>query len=1167
MGVSIIHGAISSGKGKMCLDGIEKIHNENPSARCIMIVPDHYSYETEKRFVEKFGGTGLNNIEVLTLRRMAINTLTLSELNHLTEAGRQMLIYKAVTNAADELQSAEGMDMKLISSMRRAGFLDIAASLISEMKRYMVTPELLSEKAGAVTDNQTLKNKLTAFSCLFAKYTEYVEASGCADGEDDLRVLARHIEEENEYDENTYVWIDRFDKLMPQQLSVIEALLKKGVHMTISVCYPEGGSETEREIYAETEKTYDIVKRLAKIYGGEGEAEAGKGLLHLRLRPDLYTLLSKWNEEFEYDTPPQNMRVFQARDTYSEAERIACEITHLVREEGYRYRDIAMVCGDENEYIHLIEAIFSEYGIPYFTDRKIILSDHPIAMQILSLFQLLDENWSYDSVMSYLRAGFIYRKIGSGVFPLDQDELDGLENFILKCGIRGAKRWLSDEPWLRENDIIDAAFGSGDNDEDKTDKRLEKIDALRREIAAPVEKFQSAVKGGKSAKEIAVALLEYLDDINLYAGLKFEISRFKRNGMVNEAEQFTKIWNLILDVLNQTTTALPGDKLTLAEFADYMSVGLSKCEIRTIPSGIDQVYVGSAERLSSARVKVMFVAGAKNGTFPSGIKTEGFLSNRDRNTLAEDFGVTLAPDTKKKTDEQYFKVYRALCAVTDKLYLSYSIQDEEGKPLSPSHMLNDIMRKFPHMKISDNLTHKAEDDLRYISSPRATIHRMLLYLSSRNKERKNPLWDIVREWYGEREEWQHALSVMDSADYYDRRGVLLKEDIANLLYSGKISYSPTRLNTFAACPFEYFLKYGLGAKPREEWEITPMNMGTYAHRVIQDYCKAVEKDAETDTDKIQAWRTLSDADSDALIEEIIDDACTKIIKSSVRDKEKTESVFRRMGRTVKDAAALVHRSLSAGGFAENGMEREFEAELSDSVSIKGTIDRLDVCKTDDGRTFLRIIDYKTGKTEFDVVNIANGYNMQMVIYALAMREEMKRENAEVTGVYYTRVKDEYTALNTKTTEANIREKNRADMRLDGVTFADEDEKSRLKMVYSMDMGIIENGESDFIDVKRDDNGELLGVRSMDEINGLMEAVKETVIDMDERSRAGDISLNPYNSNGNGGVCAYCDYASVCKFDEKNKVLREKEGERDEIWDAMKTKGAVMRGVSDDAKVD
>lgn len=1168
MGISIIRGAICSGKSRMCLDGIERVHNENPDARCIMIVPDHYSYETEKTFVEKFGGIGLNNIEVLTLRRMAINNLSSSELNHLTEAGKQMLIYKSVTTACEELREIDGMDMKLITSMRRQGFLDVAASLISEMKRYLVTPQMLLERAQSVANNQTLKNKLTALSLVYEKYMEYVGESDCTDSEDDLYRLAQHIEDGNEFDANTYVWVNRFDKFMPQQLCVLEALLKKGVHMTVSICCPAAEDETERELYIQTEKTVDKIMSLAQTYGFEGEYTAGKGLSHLADKPDLYRLFRYWTEDFVCEEKPQNMALFQSRDTYGEIERIACKIIDLVRDDGYRFRDIALLCGNEEEYRHLIEAVFGEYEIPYFTDRKIILSDHPIAMQILSLFDVLEEDWSYESVFRYLRSGFIYRKEQKGKFtfynPINQEDIDALENFVLKCGIRGAKRWLSEEAWLKENDIVDAAFG-----EEGADEVDEKIDALRREIAAPLAKFAEAVKGKKTAVDFATALFTYLEDINLYAGLKSEIAAFKKNGMVNEAEQFTKIWNLILDVLNQTTTALAEDKMKIDEFAEYMSVGLSKCEIRTIPSGIDQVYVGSVERSSHANVRAMFVVGAKNGTFPTSIKTEGFLSNKNRNTLQEDYGITLAPDTKKKMDEQYFKVYRALCAVSEKLFLSYSIQDEEGKTQTASHMLTDIYRKFPKMRVSDNLMRDASKDGVYISSPKATIHKMLINLSGRYDGQKNPLWDMVYDWYNVNPEWKKILSLMDRADYYNRRGIMLDGDIANMLYGGKITYSASRINTFARCPFEYFLKYGLGARVREEWDVTPANMGSYAHRVINDFCIAVEDGAQTNAEKISAWRALDDEKRNEILDKIVSDTCENMLSSGVRDKERTASIFRRMGRTISSAAELVQKSLSAGDFAENGMECKFEINLTENVALQGLIDRIDICETDSGKSYMRIIDYKTGRTEFDVMNIANGYDMQMVIYALAAAQLMKNDgkDVDVTGIYYTAVRSKYKNLTSTVTEDNIKEKNAKDMCLDGVTFADEGEEERGKMLYSMDNDFFRNQESIFTKVKLDKDGNIKGVKSLDEINGLMAHVKDTLIDMDSRTRSGEISLNPYDTGGMGGVCAYCDYSSVCKFDENKREMREPHGEANEIWETMKTKGAALRGVKNDADMD
>lgn len=1168
MGISIIRGAISSGKSRLCLEQIDKIHREKPDSRCIMIVPDHYSYETEKSFVEKFGGTGLNNIDVLTLRRMAINSLSAAQLNHLTEAGKQMLIYKAVTGACAELQSVKDMDMKLITAMQRSGFIDVIASLISEMKRYLVTPQMIKEQAEKIENNLTLKNKITALYCVYDKYSKYVEESECTDSEDDLYRLAQCIENGSEFDSNTYVWVNRFDKFMPQQLCVIEALLKKGVHMTVSICCPILRDEAERNIYAQTEKTVDRIMELAAVYGFDGECTAGDGLSHVKDKEDIYTLLRFWTEDFVYEEKPNNMALFQSRDTYGEIERIACKIVDLVRDEGYRFRDIAMLCGDEEMYRHLVEAVFGEYEIPYFTDRKIILSDHPIAMQIISLFGVIDEDWSYDSVFRYLRAGFIYRKTEKGKYtfynPINQEEIDALENFTLKYGIRGGKKWLCEESWSKENDIVGTAFGLEEARD--TDEQLEQ---LRSEITAPVAKFAKAVKGKKTAVEFATALFEYLEDINLYAGLKSDISSFKKNGMVNEAEQFTKIWNLILDVLNQTTAALKEDKMSVEEFAQYMQVGLSKCEIRTIPSGIDQVYVGGVERSSHTKVMAMFVVGAKNGTFPASIKTEGFLSNKDRNTLHDEYGITIAPDTKKKMDEQYFKVYRALCAVSEKLFFSYSVQDEEGAAQTPSHMILDIYRKFPKIRISDNLIDDPSKDGVYISSPKATIHKMLINMSKRHEGQKNPLWDIVCGWYSENPEWKRITSLMDRADYYDRRGIMLDGDIANMLYNGRITYSSSRINTFARCPFEYFLKYGLGARAREEWDVTPANMGTYAHQVINDFCIAVEDGAKTNADKINAWRSLGDERRGEILNNIIKTTCDNMLVSNVRDKERTASIFERMGRTVADAAKLVQKSLAAGDFAENGMECKFEIEITDNIAIQGIIDRIDTCDVDGDKSYMRIIDYKTGRTEFDVVNIANGYDMQMVIYALAAAKIMKDsgKNPDVTGVYYTAVRSKYKNLTSTLTEDNIQQRNIRDMVLDGVTFAPEQEEELGKMIYSMDNKFFENQESIFTKVKIDKDGNIKGVNSLDEINGLMEHVKNAVIDMDRRTRNGEIKLNPYNTGGKDGVCDYCDYSSVCKFDESRREMREPRGNAEDIWETMKVKGAALKGVVSDADMD
>lgn len=1158
MGISILKGGICSGKSKICLDMIERVHNENPNAKCIMIVPDHYSYETEKMFVQKFSGTGINNIDVVTLRRMAINYLSAKRLNHLTESGKQIILYKAVNNACEEIKKIDGMDMKLISAMKKPGFLDIASSLVSEMKRYLILPQMLKEQAETITDNNTLKNKLIALSAVYERYIQYVDESGCTDSEDDLFELASVIENGSDFDSNTYIWVNRFDRFMPQQLCVLESLLKRGVHMTVSICY--GLNDDENYIYESNLKTVNSIEQLAAIYGLEGELTAGESLSHLKKDSALYSLLKNWTGDTVYDLKTDDISMFQSIDTYGEIERIACKIGELIREDGYRYRDIALLCGDEEEYRHVTEAVFTEYGIPYFTDRKIILSDHPIAMQILSLFGLIEDDWNYDSVFRYLRAGFIYRKKGSVYKPINQSEVDILENFVLKYGIRGKNKWSDDKPWTNENDILSTAFGM------KTEeKNFEVIENLRREIAAPALKFSAAVKGKKTAEEFATALFEYLCDINLYRGLKGEISSFNKKGMLNEGEQFTKIWNLILDVLDQAVTALGNEVMNISEFADYMAVGLSKCEIRIIPSGIDQVYVGSVERSSHSKVKAMFIVGAKNGTFPTGIKTEGFLSDNDRNILDEKYGIKIAPDTKKKMNEQYFKVYRALCAVSEKLFISYSVQDSDGRSISPSHIVNDIIRRFPKIKISDNLIENSENDKVYLSTPQATIHKMLINLSSRYDGDKNPLWDIVYDWYKNKGEWKKILSLIKRADYYDKRGIMLDSDIANMLYGGKVTYSASRINTFASCPFEYFIKYGLGASVREEWSVNPANMGSYAHQIIHEFCKIVEEGAESNEEKIEKWRNLTDKNRQDILEEIVNLTCENMLNSNVRDKERTAAIFKRMGRTVSYASKLVQKSLSAGNFAEYGMEFEFETDISEKVRIKGIIDRIDTCQTKDGDVYIRIIDYKTGSTNFDIVNIANGYNMQMILYALAAAKIMKEEgkNPKVAGVYYTSVRDVYITADATVSDEVLLDSGGNDMAMDGLSFVSEREEDRDKLFYNMDTQYIQNGEIKHLNIVNKRTG-LSGYKTDLEINGLMRHVQDTVVNMDDRIRNGEIQLSPYISNSNGGVCAYCDYKAVCKFDEKNCVGRVPEGTSKEAWEKMKNIGAMIKEEEEDA---
>ncbi|MCD8390823.1 MAG: exodeoxyribonuclease V subunit gamma [Firmicutes bacterium] len=1135
MGINVIRGSIGSGKSDKCIAMIAEEHKKNPRCKCIMLVPNHNSYETEKRFVEEFGGTGLNNIEVMTLRRLAMNLLSNNELNYITESGRQMLIHKSIKEYCRRYEDEQ--DKRLIAAIKKPGFADVMASLISEFKRYIVTPQALNSGADAADDK--LKNKIHAAAGIYEIYLEYMEKSGYTDSEDDNTRLAERIASGEYFNSDTYVWADKFNEFTPQQINVLRAIAACGAKLTVTVAYPS----RESARYAPMKKTMSDIDDLTDEFG-MGEIIDTGCEFKSKKSAEIEFLLKNWGENDAcWEKETEDIVYFSARDMYNEVETAACKIVDLAREEGMRYRDIAILCGNGEEYNHIIETVFTEYKIPYFTDSTVTLSDHPIAMQLLSVFDIFENDWKYEDVFRYLKSGFIYTESGVGKYaePFDTDKIDFLENYVLKHGIRGKSRWMSEDVWLKNDSVLDAAFDRGEGDADET------ADSIRRAVAAPLTALYEKVGGKNTAEYFARALFDFLRAINLDKGLKYEISKMQKAGDMNGAEQFSKLWNLMLDVLNQTIAASGDEEITFSEMGEYIRAGLGACSIRTIPSGIDRVYVGSVEKSSAREVRAMFVIGANDGTFPNGTPDEGYFSNADREKLAEKCNIKIAPDTKKKLEKQYFKVYDAMCSVSERLFLSRPLQNSDGKTLTKSYMITDIEQLFPKLK---NVG-KSELDMGalYISAPEATIHKMIREKSFKNSSRRNPIWDAVYEWYESKDEWKNLLSLIDRAKWYMYPDIKLSAELAEELYKSKVVYSASRLNAFAGCPFGYYMQYGLRLKEREVWDITPADIGSYAHEVIKMFCEAVEDGAETDEEKIGAWRALTDEKRVETLDAIIERTCENMLKNNSRDKEKTASILKRTGKNIHNAAVTVHRALSRGNYAEHGMEYEFEMPVAGDIEMRGIIDRVDMCSSDE-EVKLRIIDYKTGGTDFDVVNIVNGVDMQMVIYAIAARaaaEHTTGKKVRITGIYYNRVHNKSVTVEIGGGIDAARGKSEGELFLDGVTFAASEDE-----LYESDNLLAENGKSDFLNIKLKKDGTVSGSRSVhtaEEIEGLAEKVCENITAIDGGIKGGNIRCAPYKDGGSLR-CGYCAYKEICAFCNSIEP-REKTGNAKDIRESMK----------------
>ncbi|MCH5211563.1 MAG: exodeoxyribonuclease V subunit gamma [Oscillospiraceae bacterium] len=1121
MSVKIVTGSIGSGKTEYCIDEIRRVHEVYPSKKCVMLVPSHYSHETEKLLINTFGGTGLNNIEVTSFEKLARELLTGTE-KRLSAPGKQAVICRAIKLALDALDENK-FDSRLLLAVKRSGFIDVAQSLISELHRYLITGPELRQQAEQM-ENGALKQKLEITALISDNYDELLSAADYIDSDEDLIRLSKVAG--NRFKDNTVIWIDKFDEFLPQQLKVVMSLIDSGADITITFSTCEDEADT---YYGTTAAINHILS-----YANAEIIHLSGSMKHIKNAPDLHFLFSTWFDRTGYLGEVHNAEVFEARDAYMEIEHTACRILDFVREDKYRFRDIAVICGNQDSYSHIIEAIFDEYDIPYYSDEQLSIVNHPIAMQILSLFDIIENNWDYSSMFGYLRSGFIYYKKKSGYRRISSDDIDKLENYVLKKGIRGKSMWQ--RSWTGgHRRPLDEALQT----ESRQDTEAEELESLRKLITEPIEAYCDSVKTAASVTDYCCALYEFLESINLYQGLKAELLGMAMNRAAADAQRFGQIWNLILDVLNQVNTALGSYNVTASEFADYMRAAMAQCTIRTIPSGVDRVFIGSVEKNRSENSKIIFAVGAISGTFPSDSGTEGFFSNSDREILSG-LDIQLAPTTIKKSEKQYNNVYKTLSAVTEKLCVSYPVQTPDGNACRRSQTVIDICAKLHKIKHFNDIVKNPEEERQlYISSPSATLHKMLIH------PRYNPLWKHVNEWFDEHDEWRHKLfTIKSTRRNFNERVISINPDLAVELYPGRIFYSPTHLNTYAECPFKNFMQYGLGIKTREEYTLNAADTGSYAHELVRRFCEEVDSGYD--------WKTVTDEECEKIVDDIVAGTTANVMNSDYSDKERTADIFRRMGHTVKEVAKTVRKSIRAGSFKPYAYELKVKEELTPDIGITGTIDRLDICSHDSINEY-RIIDYKTGSKSFSVADISEGLDMQPVIYALVMREH--DNNARISGMYYSKMRSDYANIKSTSRLETAQNHLKQNTMLDGATFVEAD----------LDGNILSNA-ADRIETElaRSDGSMFFGkngpgktggnIRSLAAGGRLMDTVHDKVIDIDREIRAGNIDISPLeHPASNKSICSYCDYSTICKFDEKCKTTRFVTKKDKDVWDILEDK--------------
>ena len=1088
MSLRIIYGRAGTGKSEYCYREIaEKIKADN---QILIITPEQFSFTAEKKLMEAIDTNAVFNAEVVTLSRMAyrvINEIGGRTETNLSKCGKAMLIYSILNNNKKEL--------KLIG--KNDENVDMLDTAITEFKKHGISIEQLKQEIDKQEDIY-LKNKLTDLSLVYEGFENQLSGK-YIDETDLLTILAENIENTDMFN-NQYIYIDEFAGFTKQEYQIIEKLILVANQVTVTICIDELHipKNPNTDIFYSNENTVNKLFEIAQNCGTKVEEIKLENKYRFKsnelkhLEENLYE-----NRPHKYTNSVENIKLFLAKNQYSEIEEVAKNILKLVRDNGYRYKDISIITKNISNYSSLARAIFDKYDIPIFIDENRDLNQNIIIQYILSVLEIFTKNWSYESVFNYIKTGFS---------NIEEDEIFKLEKYCLKWGIKQNK-------WKKE-------FTYGKYEEkDKTE--IERLERIRKDIVNPLMKLKSDIDNDKTAEGISKSIYKFLVEENIAEKINKKIEELEKVGQVDLVKEYQSSLQTILDILDEIVLVFSDDKMTIDKYAQILKVGFKNSNLTKIPGTQDQVIMGDVDRSRSHKVKAIFIIGLNDGEFPSVHKDEGFLNDLDRETLKQD-GIELAKGTIENLYEDNFNIYKAFSTAEEKLYLLYSSSDVQGKALRPSMLINKIKKIYPMLQEeSDVIETKAE-----VLNKKTTYDELIIQLSKlKEQDEIDKVWYYVYDYYKKDTEWNTKLEQNLKGLNYTNIPEKIEQTNIDKLYGNTLVTSISKLERYRSCPFSYYLQYGLKIKPEEELKIQTLNTGTFIHEIIDEFFEAV-REAEIKLAEI------TDEQLAEIINKIIDEKLKQSQNYIFTSTAKYRALVVRLKKIIQKALKYIIGTLVQSRFEVLGTEVEFGEKgkykpirltLEDGkrIEIIGKIDRIDTAQSEDGR-YLRIIDYKSSAKNIDLNEVYAGLQIQLLTYLDAA---CKEEDLMPAGVLYFSMLEQMIKADKRMEQEEIEEKIRANFKMKGLILADVN-------VVKLHDKKLEKGSSALVPAYIDKEGNLSEKKTSgvtaEQFEELQKYMYIVIKQISKEILGGNIDLKPYYKDKKT-PCKYCDYKSVCGF--------------------------------------
>ncbi|MBQ6893126.1 MAG: PD-(D/E)XK nuclease family protein [Clostridia bacterium] len=1046
--------------------------------RAYLIVPDQKALLSENSLMEALPKSAALLVDAVGFSRLAnlvcrrYGSLTY---NYATDGTKVLTMYRAVKELSPLL--------KVFGGETESATLQSLCSLMNEFRACSVNADELADAAEKIGDTP-LADKLHDLALIYSRY-EAILHEKFSEETDDIDTLARLLSE-NDFFGDAHIYIDSFLSFTKQETAVLSTILSHGSDVCIALPFSRRGmhmaecADTRKRILSLCAK---LAVKIEEHYIESGEESA-----------------ISFAKDYLWD--------FASCDTYDEDTKDALELvccatkseeTELVMreifkalEEGYSYSDIAIIARNPESYQGTLDRMLERSEIPFFFSKKTEADILPLTKFILSALSLYVYNFKENDVAAYIK---------TGLAGLGDDECDIFEEYISRWNICGKARYLNGENFTMSWDGYTAEITDPET--------LTEVNEVKHKITAPLARLCDTLDGAKTVRDYTTAVYEYLLEMGIRE--KSCDPEFAKYFGVNKVDEAVRLWNVTLEAFDTMVEAAGDEEATALDFCTLTKLLFSAIDIANIPSSKDQIIIGGADTIRIDERKIVIILGANEGVFPAPVKESPTLGENERNLLKA-AGVELSQDLTLRSARELYHFARSIDFATEKAVISYYAADIDGEKAEPSFAVARLNKIFTKLYSYSFSSLASEEKIFY---PELASDSVGKYDAKTEAALRAVLSE--RGMYIPQAGSDAMLSNSDAA---------LSNLLAKEIYGENMRLSQSKIDTYCSCRLQHFMQYIIALEDTAPFEFNPANLGTFVHSIVENFVRTVN-------DSGKKIRDLTEAETEQLAITLCAAETEKIMRAESSTSARMLCFFERMKKNILLILKNLVNEFKNSDFEPflleykiglSGGHKPLVINLGDgaTATLGGIADRIDIYKND-GKVYLRVADYKSGKKEFKEDDLAKGKNLQLLIYLFALCNVADKQFFDLigakstdeiipAGATYFVVNPPKILLNSKPSDEDALEKAEGSFKrlgfvFDAETLASAIDKTAAK-IFSSKL------------IKKDDEG----------VVALFETVKDSVKRVACDMRAGRIDTKDTNI-GYKSPCRYCAYKAVCRKED------------------------------------